>query len=80
MEERTEYKTDTDQKETAGSDTVERLVIKPCPFCGKIPEKGEMFGQVHMETLKFEIATCRTDDCAMGHRSVCLDEWNVRAL
>ncbi len=34
MEERTEYKTTTDQKEAAGSDTVERRFIKPCPFCG----------------------------------------------
>ena len=86
MEERTEYKTTIDQKETAGSDTVERRVIKPCPFCG-----GEALLNTfeNMYEKVWSVSCCGEKDshCAglegggfRDSEDEVIEHWNKRAL
>ena len=62
------------QKETASSDTVERRVIKHCPFCGTVDLRftpnGDHDGYV----------THLINDCTMSGKDVPFRLWQRRAL
>ncbi len=86
MEERTEYKTETDKKETAGSDTVERRVIKPCPFCGSIPvfpEAKDVYGICYdagCEDCGVATISLQIIDCFDRPRDHVHDSWDEKEV
>ena len=54
------------------------IVLEPFPFCGEQPRSDIVYGQVYMDTVKFQIATCETEGCAMDNKPVFVEKWNVR--
>ena len=80
MEERTEYKATTDQKEAPDSDTVERLVIKPCPFCGNADL--EMWDTVSEQPSPNQVycRNCMTNGPMGENTEEGIALWNERAL
>ena len=52
--------------------------LKPCPFCGEMPERGVLYVPVDGVREKIDIVTCQTDGCVMSHRNADAEEWNTR--
>ncbi len=66
-----------DEKKREGSDTVERRVIKPCPFCGSEPTVEKL-------TISPKIFicchTCKISQYNYRKEEDAIEAWNRRAL
>lgn len=61
-----------------GVGQVDTIVIKPCPFCGKVP-KEYTIGRANHNELR-NMVKCETGSCALWGHPFYLDKWNERVL
>ncbi len=54
----------------------ERGELKPCPFCGTLPQANAWIFRGISETRYF----CPNQECPLSVRTVTLEEWNTRPI
>ncbi|MCB7068270.1 hypothetical protein DW097_15760 [Enterocloster clostridioformis] len=53
--------------------------LKPCPFCGAIPEYRKGFPSIRQYTVSCENEQCKIHPYALGHsKQETFDKWNYR--